>query len=695
MAMPRINDAARRARIATRHLLAAGTQHSNVLNSISDALVGLHSSDPVSVFLSAGARMRDPSIPAIEAALYDEQSVVRHHAMRRTLWVMSPLVTGTAHAAATRKIARTERRRLIQWLGDTPGVADPEGWLADATALIVGRLTQLGGATTRQLGQDLPHLAIPITVGLGTRQETTIAAHSRVLLQAGLEGRVVRTRPLGSWIGSQYLWASADDWNMPDLSLHDDSTASEELARLWLGRFGPGTETDLKWWSGWTVSKTRAVLARIEAQEVLLDSGETGFVLPDDLASPEPEPWAALLPALDPTTMGWKERAWYLGKRSDRLFDRNGNAGPTIWLNGQVIGGWAQKTNGEIALEIHHSLQPDQRRLVDEQIGRVKNLVGDTRFRVRFPPRNQRDLLEEVVETEPTRNTSSNRVLIEAMSDGVLHRLSAFSKDPAGGNPAGVWIGARLPSAENMLRIAHDVGYSETAFLTQIGPGHYTVRYFSPEAEVPFCGHATIASGVLLGRTVGLGRYEFETSVGTVPVDVQMQDGEFQAALHSVNPLQRPPNQDLIDDALSALGWEIGDIDPAIEPTLGFAGAWHLILAARTKARLDALDYDFPRLRRLMLENDLTTIQLLWREEELVFHSRNPFPVGGVVEDPATGAAAAALGGYLRDAEIVAAPATVLIRQGEAMGRPSRLVVEIPTTGGIVVRGTAVDLPAE
>jgi hypothetical protein len=393
MAMPRLTDAERRARLARRHLLTDVDQ-TNDLATIADALVALHSSDPVSVFLSAGLRMKDPSISAIEAALYDQKAIIRHHAMRRTLWAMTPQVMAVAHAASTRKIAATERRRLVQWLRDTPGVDDPEDWLTVAMDQIVDLLNRVGGATTREIGLELQDLAIPITVGLGTRQETTIAAHSRVLLQAGFEGRVVRTRPLGSWIASQYVWASARSWNLPDLDIADESTASEELTRIWLDRFGPGTETDLKWWTGWTVSKTRRMLRQAGAQEVSLDSGQVGWVLQDDMASPPPEPWAALLPGLDPTTMGWKIRDWYLEDRTQRLFDRNGNAGPTIWLTGRIIGAWAQRPDGEIALEIHHALRPQELRLIEQQVERVRDLVGTTRFRVRFPPRSQADLLD-------------------------------------------------------------------------------------------------------------------------------------------------------------------------------------------------------------------------------------------------------------------------------------------------------------
>lgn len=275
---------------------------------------------------------------------------------------------------------------------------------------------------------------------------------------------------------------------------------------------------------------------------------------------------------------------------------------------------------------------------------------------------------------------------------GSLYRLSAFTTTPTGGNPAGVWIGDDLPAPAEMQRIATEIGYSETAFIVPRRGSRRTVRYFSPEAEVPFCGHATIAAGVQLGELDGPGDYLFETAAGAVTVDVRRADGLAEATLTSVEPEHRPAPARLLERALAALGWKAAELDASIPPALAFAGAWHLVIAAGSAGRLADLHYNFDALKALMLEADLTTLQLVWREMPTVFHARNPFPVGGVVEDPATGAAAAALGGYLRDAGLVDAPATILIRQGEAMGRPSRLTVRIPCTGGISVSGHAVTL---
>ncbi len=280
-----------------------------------------------------------------------------------------------------------------------------------------------------------------------------------------------------------------------------------------------------------------------------------------------------------------------------------------------------------------------------------------------------------------------------------LLRLAAFTLDPAGGNPAGVWIGSQLPDSVEMQRIATEVGHSETAFLAPDGtgqPGAYRVRYFSPAAEVPFCGHATIASGVALAERSARGRFQLTTNDGLVTIDAKRgADGHLRATLTSVPPRVRDAEPDLLAEALAALGWTPGELDPALPPAVGYAGVYHLILAAASYDTLHALSYDFDRLRSIMLAADLTTLQLVWRESAHRFRARDPFPVGNVVEDPATGAAAAAFGAYLRWRGELVPPARFTISQGVEMGRPSLIEVEVPDTdGGIRVTGTAVSLDA-
>ncbi|MBJ7595825.1 MAG: PhzF family phenazine biosynthesis isomerase [Candidatus Dormibacteraeota bacterium] len=284
------------------------------------------------------------------------------------------------------------------------------------------------------------------------------------------------------------------------------------------------------------------------------------------------------------------------------------------------------------------------------------------------------------------------------MDNGVeVLRYTAFSDDPSGGNPAGVVLDANGLDDATLLRIAHDVGYSETAFLWPLPrPGDYTIRYFSPVAEVPFCGHATIASAVALADQGAGGELRFQTPAGEVAVRVHA-DGSRRtvATLTSVTPSVSETPAAIVAEALAALGWQEDDIDPQLPPRIAFAGAHHLVFGVRSRELLSRLSYDFERLRQLMTAEDWTTIQLVWREGPAIFHSRVPFPVGGVVEDPATGAAAAALGAYLRELGAVQPPATITIHQGDDMGRPSLIAVEIdPGSGGIRVAGTAVPIPA-
>ncbi|MCZ4100699.1 PhzF family phenazine biosynthesis protein [Streptomyces sp. H39-C1] len=257
-------------------------------------------------------------------------------------------------------------------------------------------------------------------------------------------------------------------------------------------------------------------------------------------------------------------------------------------------------------------------------------------------------------------------------------RYTAFSDDPAGGNPAGVVLDAAGLGETEMLAVAAEVGYSETAFITASQGRSLTVRYFSPKAEVPFCGHATVATAVALGERIGVGDLLFSTAAGEVPVTVAADaSGALRATLTSVEPKVEEIPDAAVTEALEALGWPAADLDPAFAPRIAYAGARHLVLAAATRERLAALDYDFERLAAFMLSLDLTTVQLVWRASDSVFHVRDPFPVGGVVEDPATGAAALALGAYLRDRKLVTAPAVLTLHQGDDLGRPGVLTVEL------------------
>jgi PhzF family phenazine biosynthesis protein len=277
-------------------------------------------------------------------------------------------------------------------------------------------------------------------------------------------------------------------------------------------------------------------------------------------------------------------------------------------------------------------------------------------------------------------------------------RYAAFTDTPDGGNPAGVVLDATGMTDDEMQAVAAEVGYSETAFLVQAhgelgGPGVFDVRYFSPEAEVPFCGHATIASAVALHDHGVPGPLTFRTQSGDVPVMVREVHGGAEATLTSVIPQVKDVPIEQLDEALECFGWTMQDLDLGLPVRLAYAGAWHLVLPLASHHLLHEMAYDFERLKALMASRSWTTVQVVWREEPLLFHARDPFPPGGVVEDPATGAAAAALGAYLVEVGAVQKPATVEVRQGEDMGRPSLLRIDLkPADPRVDVRGRAVPI---
>ncbi|WP_344919436.1 PhzF family phenazine biosynthesis isomerase [Streptosporangium oxazolinicum] len=261
-------------------------------------------------------------------------------------------------------------------------------------------------------------------------------------------------------------------------------------------------------------------------------------------------------------------------------------------------------------------------------------------------------------------------------------RYTAFTHDPEGGNPAGIVLDAAGLSDAEMLAVAAEVGYSETAFVTARDDERraFRVRYFAPSTEVAFCGHATIATSVALAERLGTGRLAFDTNAGEIVVDTEVVDDTLSATITSVPTRSRPVAEDALREALAALGWSRDELDPAFPPHVAFGGVEHLMIAAASRERLADLDYDYEGLKAVMTREGWTTVNLFWRESDERFHARDPFPVGGVVEDPATGAAAAAFGGYLRVLGTGSSEFTVI--QGVDMGRPSTLRVSIASPDG-------------
>ncbi len=378
----RVDDDERRARLAWQHRLLAG-RRTDDLTVIADDLVALHSTDPVTVYLSAMARMSHPSLADVERAIYEDRSLIRHHAMRRTLWLATPGVARAMHAAATTKLAGPERRRVAKLLVES-GIADPEAWLEDASRQTLDFLAEHGPTTARRLGEQVPALRQPLMMAAGTPWAATVSAHSRLLTLLGFTGQIIRGRPSGSWVNGAYRYLVAEDWLPGGLTGVDERTAAADLAARWLRAFGPGTTTDLKWWMGWTLATTKRALADVGAVAVDLVGGP-GWLAADDPGPPAGQSWVALLPGLDPTTMGWKERDWYLPAGAAEAFDSSGNGGPTIWVDGRIVGAWAQTPDGRLHTHYFEAAAAARRRQVDERAAELQQWVGDTRFTIRFP----------------------------------------------------------------------------------------------------------------------------------------------------------------------------------------------------------------------------------------------------------------------------------------------------------------------
>lgn len=381
----------RRARLGTRHFLASSTAGADVV-SVARGLVALHATDPSSVYLAARARTSAEAISAVESALYDERSLLRMLGMRRTMFVVPVELAPAVQAACTRTIAGTERRRLVQQLEAAGIAADGARWLTEVERSTVAALGHRGEATAAELSADEPRLRQQMVLSEGKPYEGRATVTTRVLFLLAADGHIVRGRPRGSWTSSQYRWAPASAWlpaTIPELPI---DAAQADLARRWLAAYGPGTTADLKWWTGWTAGQVSKAIRALHPVEVDL-GGAVGLVLPDDVEPvPAPEPWVALLPALDPTVMGWTRRAWYLGDHSSALFDRSGNPGPTVWCDGRIVGGWAQRKDGEVAVRLLEDVGAGVSAAVDAEAGRLTEWLGAVRVTPRFRTPLEREL---------------------------------------------------------------------------------------------------------------------------------------------------------------------------------------------------------------------------------------------------------------------------------------------------------------
>jgi hypothetical protein len=379
----------RRARLAIRHHLAPGERAGTVAAAVA-GVVALHGTDPASVYLSARARTRNVDKAAIERALYEERSLVRMLGMRRTVFVVPADLVPVIQAGCTDQIAERLRRQLAQVVQEAGVAPDAATWLKEVGEGTVRLLAERGSATGAELARDEPRLRTQIIAAADNPYGGAVNLTTRLLTVLSAEGLIVRGRPRGGWTSSQFSWSRAPErTNLPA------GVARTALAHRWLTAFGPALRADLQWWTGWTAAQVRQALSSLDIAEVDLD-GAPGILLADDQEPAVPaEPWAALLPALDPSAMGWRERSWYVGEHAAALFDRSGNIGPTAWWDGRIVGGWAQRANGEIAVRLLEDTGAEAAAAITAEAELLRDWIGPqppTRVIPRFRTPLEREL---------------------------------------------------------------------------------------------------------------------------------------------------------------------------------------------------------------------------------------------------------------------------------------------------------------
>jgi hypothetical protein len=390
---------ARRRWIGPRHHLGPGQLATNAIEAAGD-MVGLHASDPMSVYLAAWARVDDFQTADLDRALYEDRSLLKILGMRRTMFVVPVELAAVIQAACTDSIARGERARLhrmIQEAGITP---DPERWLDAVERETLEVLDTKGEATAAELTKEVAGLRAQIPFGAGRRWQGTVGVSTRLLFLLASEGRMIRGRPKGGITSSLYRWTPIDRWVPGGLRSIPKDEAQVELVRRYLSTYGPATEGDIAWWTGWTLGETREAIAASDAVAVELEAGAKPGFVPRDWDSGDralrrsaSTGWVTLLPALDPTVMGWQARDWYLGPHKARLYDTNGNAGPTIWLDGRIVGGWAQRADGSIVHRLLEDVGSEAVRAVEAKAASLEAWLGPIRFIPRFRTPLERELV--------------------------------------------------------------------------------------------------------------------------------------------------------------------------------------------------------------------------------------------------------------------------------------------------------------
>jgi hypothetical protein len=381
--MRTVNTDERRARLGVRHHLA-DPYKADTVEAAAGRMVGLHASDPASVYLAARARVKGATVQLIERALYDDRSMLRILGMRRTMFAAPLELARLIQAGAASRLIAGERKRLAGLLAAGGITDEPARWLQDLEEATFEALRESGLAFAQELTVKVPGLSEQLSFGEGTKWAGTMGLSTRILFLLALDGRIGRGRPRGTWTSSQHRWAPIEHWFPDGLGAVDPGEARSQIIRKWLFAFGPGTMNDIRWWSGWTVAEIREALAALDVVEV--DAGDrVGLLLSDDLDPVKPpRPWVAFLPGLDPTPMGWKDREWYLGPHQAALFDRNGNIGPSIWHNGRIIGGWGQSKERKVVYRILEPVSSSVIKNVAREAAAVETWIGDTKVTPRF-----------------------------------------------------------------------------------------------------------------------------------------------------------------------------------------------------------------------------------------------------------------------------------------------------------------------
>jgi Winged helix DNA-binding domain len=376
--------AERRNRLAQRHFLSGAASNPG---AVTQSLVGLHATDPATPYLSLWARLPGFAVDDLDGALYRDRHLVKHMAMRRTLWIVHTADLPAVQAAASDRVAATERKKLIGDVAKSGIASDGEAWLELASAAVCGHLEAGLVAGTAALRAALPELAGSWDPAPGKTWGGSTPVAPRVMTVLSAQGHVLRGPNDGMWTTARPLWSATAHWLSEPLAAMDPDAARDALLRTWLRTFGPATATDIKWWFGQTLSWTREGLRSIEAVQVALEGcDDAGFVLPDDLDDTPPvSPWGALLPGLDPTVMGWQARSWYLGPHAGQLFDRSGNAGPTVWWDGRAVGAWGQDADGRVQLEYVEDVGASARKVLQRKASELTNWLDGVRVKPRFP----------------------------------------------------------------------------------------------------------------------------------------------------------------------------------------------------------------------------------------------------------------------------------------------------------------------